>query len=128
MKRKLIEKLISVEKEIVGEKGSFVLFGLFEREDSPNMWDIVVSSPWIDKNRKKTSAYIIDKIASKLTPEERLALSAVVVLYPTNEFVRDVTEEVDGVEHRHKRLANCVFNGIPMKNAHIITSKNMGMQ
>ncbi len=64
MKKKLIEKLISIENEIAGEKGPFLLFGLFEREDSPNMWDIVVSSPWIDKNRRKTSEYIIDKINS----------------------------------------------------------------
>ncbi|HHC24317.1 MAG TPA: hypothetical protein ENK58_02715 [Desulfobacterales bacterium] len=124
MKKKLIEKLISIENEIAGEKGPFLLFGLFEREDSPNMWDIVVSSPWIDKNRRKTSEYIIDKINSELTPEEMITLSAVVVLYPTNDFVRDVTGEVDEVEHRSERLTNCVFNGITMKNAHIITSKN----
>ena len=123
MKKKLIEKFISVEKEIAEDKGPFVLFGLFEPEDHPNMWDVVVSSDWIDEDRKKTLEYIIGEMNSKLTREELLTLSKVAVLYPTNEFVRDVTDETDEIEHGNERLVNCVFRGIPMENAHIITSK-----
>ncbi len=71
MKKKLVEKFISVEKEIADEKGTFVLFGVFNREDAPyDRWDVVISSPWIDKNRSKTLNYIIDKMSSKLSSDE----------------------------------------------------------
>jgi len=53
MKKKLVEKFVSVEKEIAEDRGPFVLFGLFEPEDHPNIWDVVVSSDWIGRDRKK---------------------------------------------------------------------------
>jgi len=53
-----------------------------------------------------------------------ITLSRIVLLDPAEEFVRDVITETDGVEHQNERLVNCVFRGIHMKNAHIITSKD----
>lgn len=36
----LIEKLATLEQEVSAEKGAFLLFALFLREDAPNVWDI----------------------------------------------------------------------------------------
>ena len=44
--KKFIEKIVSLEQTISTEKGDFVFFALFLREDAQDKWDLVVSAPW----------------------------------------------------------------------------------
>ena len=62
------------------------------------------------------------KIQEKLTTEELLILSRVVVLQPTEQFVQDVTDDIQ-VEHGKTELSYRDFNGVQMKHAYIVTSK-----
>lgn len=121
--KKIIEKFISIEKELADEKGSFVLFALFEREDALDKQDVVISAPWLGENKKETLRFIIDKINSKLTSEELIQLSRVVLLEPTNNLVKDVNSVIN-IERGNVELVDYVFNGIPIKHARIITSKH----
>ena len=47
------EKLVPVERQIAAEKGAFLLFALFLREDAPDVWDLVVAAPWIEANKSE---------------------------------------------------------------------------
>jgi hypothetical protein len=124
---KVIEELRSVEKELAEEKGTFVLFALFEREDVQDRWDLVVSAPWFGKNRKETLQFIVDKVNSRLTPVDIVMLSRVVLLAPTDAFVRNVNSVIR-VEHGTSEFRDCVFNGIPVKRAYIFTSMRIPEQ
>ncbi len=42
-------KFLSIEKSLSDAKGDFILFGLFEREESLNNFDVVISADWIKK-------------------------------------------------------------------------------
>ncbi|MCP4350166.1 MAG: hypothetical protein GY795_32215 [Desulfobacterales bacterium] len=119
--KNFIKKFLSIEKEIADEKGGFILFGLFQREESVNIWDVVASSNWIGNDTKEPLKYIADKIQSRLTSDEMLDLSRIVLLEPSNRFVVDVNNEFC-TEHRIITSVEDVFNGIPMKKAYIITS------
>ena len=55
-------KLAQVERDIAKEKGGFILFALFLREDSPDLWDILVSAPWVTKKKDDSIKYIAKKI------------------------------------------------------------------
>jgi len=124
----IIEKFISIEKELAEEKGSFVLFALFEREDALlDKQDVVISASWLGKNKKKPLRLIVDKINSKLTSEELINLSMVVLLEPTDNLVKDVNDFIH-IEHGKAELVDCTFNGISIKHACIITSKRPANQ
>ena len=125
--RKIIEKFIDLEKKLADEKGDFVLFALFQREESPHWLDVVISAPWIRKNKDKALMFMTEKIQSILTPEEMVKLSMVVILSPTEPFVREVTSDFQ-VEHGNVEFTYREFNGMLMKHAYIITSNQDAMK
>jgi hypothetical protein len=45
--KELVQKFIEIEHNISGKYGTFNLFALFLREDSPDKWDLVIASPWM---------------------------------------------------------------------------------
>ena len=120
--KKIIEKFISLEKEVADERGNFVLFGLFLREDAPNRWDVVISAPWLGENKKEPLNFIVRKVTSKIEPQELVMLSGIVLLEPSEDFVKSVNSDIR-VEHGNAEFVNYVFNGMAMKRAHIVTSK-----
>lgn len=78
--RAIAEKMITVEQELAREFGDFSLFALFLRENSPNLWDVIVSAPWIDKNKKEGMDKVVAKINAHLANEERLKLARIVIV------------------------------------------------
>lgn len=97
MSKPIIEraKMIAMLNEIIAEKGELNLFGLFLRREAPNVWDLFVASPWIEKNRSKAMRYLADKVKAHLTLEELLSLSRIVIL------------------ESHYPLLQAIFNAIP---------------
>ena len=122
MKRKMIEKLTDIEKKLADERGSFALFGVFLREGSPNRWEIVVSAPWLDEHSRESLEFIIKSIHPNFELQEWIMMATVILLDPSQEFVKEVNEEVN-VEHGNVRIMGYEFNGMEIKRAHIITSK-----
>ncbi len=118
---KVVEKLRQIELEISTTKGNFTLFALIEREDSLGKWDVVVSVQWVDATEKELINNIAFNIHSKLTKEEQLMLSRIVVLPSSDPLVQNLN--LIGVEHGSVKLSNNTFNGIVIKEAFLITSK-----
>lgn len=86
------EKLIAVLNEITAEKGEPNLFGLFLRREAPNVWDLFIASPWIERNRSKAMRYLADKVKAHLSSDELLSLSRIVILeshYPLLQAIYD---------------------------------------
>ena len=123
MKKKTIEKLTFIEKKLADEKGDFVLFGLFLREGSPNRWDVVVSAPWLDESRRDSLNFMIKKIQPNLELQEWLMVAMVLILDPSQEFVKEINDEVS-VEHGNVKITDYIFNGMGIERAYIITSKS----
>ena len=48
MKKQLVKKFVSLERDVSAEKGGFSLFGLFHREEASfDKWDLVIAAPWL---------------------------------------------------------------------------------
>jgi len=120
--KQIIEKLISLEREISSQRGALALFCVFEREESPSLWDLVIAAPWVHRDHRKALDYVVKKIKKHLTVDEILKISRVVLLKPSDAIVRTLNGAIQ-IEHGHTQLANCVFDGLHVKDAHIITSK-----
>ncbi len=118
----LAEKLISLERDISQEKGSFELFALFLREDSPNKWDLVVSAPWLEEGDKQALNHLIGRLKSHLEPQQLLALSRIVPIEKSNPALDAIHRSIK-VEHGNYEVKDSNFFGLQIKHAYIITSK-----
>ena len=114
-------KLAKLEQDIAKEKGKFILFGLFLREDSPDLWDILVSAPWITKNKDESIKYIAERINRVLEPEEVLKLSRIVIIEQDNAALSALQGAVH-VEHGLAEIKDSNFFGLQIKHAYLITS------
>jgi hypothetical protein len=121
----LAEKLVSIEREAALEKGPFFLFALFLRENAPDVWDLLVSAPWIEADKFAAFQYLSKKLNKNLTKKELLALSRIVAINQTDPALASINS-VMGVEHMCMEVENSNFFGLEIKHAYIITSRRPG--
>lgn len=120
--KEIAEKLTQVERDLAEEKGQFLLFALFLREDAPNLWDLIVSASWIIKNKKQSIKYIFDRIKQELKVEELLKLSRIVVIEKDN-LALEALQRNFHVEHGILEIQDSNFFGLQIKHGYIITSR-----
>ncbi|MEN6576526.1 MAG: hypothetical protein ABFD90_09300 [Phycisphaerales bacterium] len=120
--KEIVEKLVQAEKEMAAEKGAFLLFAVFLREDAPDVWDLVVASPWIDGDKSASLRYISGKISSVLNSKELVKLSRVVLIEPDSPALAAFQRTVH-VEHGTAEIKDSDFGGLRIKHAYLITSR-----
>jgi len=119
----LIDKFISIEKELSEEAGDFELFALFLREDSPNKWDLLVSANWIDQDKSHALKIVSNKVQEHLEKKELVNLSRIVVIKDDNPALEAFHQAVS-VEHGYTEIQNATFFGLEIKHAIVITSRS----
>ncbi|MDH4185301.1 MAG: hypothetical protein OEV92_13815 [Nitrospinota bacterium] len=120
----IINKLVDIEKYVSEEKGGFSLFALFLREDAPDVWDLLVSAPWIGKDRSSVLKYLTDVIHSRFAEKELLKLSRIVIIENDNPALQAIHRTVN-TEHKNTEIIDCNFFGLDIKHAYLITSKKL---
>jgi hypothetical protein len=76
----VVKKLAGVAKELKADGGPLDLFGLFLREDSPELWDVVVAAPWLKPDERSSFERVARRLREALTNDELAGLSRVVIL------------------------------------------------
>jgi hypothetical protein len=117
----LVDKLKALEGSVSAEKGPFLLFALFLREDAPDVWDLLVSAPWIEANKGAAFKYLATKLNQVATPEELTTLSRIVVIEKANPALAAIQSAMQ-IEHGSAEIQNSNFFGLHIKHAYIITS------
>jgi len=118
----LLEKLIDIERVMSSKKGDFSLFALFFREDAPDKWDLVVSAPWIESDKKRALDSIAKQLQSNLEPEELLSLSKIVLVDQDDPALRAIHNAVR-ILHGTVEVRDSRFFGLSIKHAYVITSQ-----
>jgi hypothetical protein len=121
----LIEKLVTLEREVSAEKSAFLLFALFLREDAPDVWDILVSAPWIEADKGAALKYLAGKLSKVASPEELTKISRIVVIEQSNPALGAMQSAIH-VEHGTAEIQNSNFFGLQIKHAYVITSQRPG--
>lgn len=124
--KELINKYRYLERLISREKGDFILFALFLREDAVDKWDLAVAAPWIDANRKDALSYIANQVQARFKPEELASLSRIVLINQTNPALRTINRTVT-IKHGTAEVQNPDFFGFQIKHAYIVTSQKPGV-
>ena len=122
MTKKLLQKFLALERDVVAEKGRFILFALFLREYGVGSWDFVVSAPWLKRDELASYRYFATHLQSRLEPEEMLMLARIVLIDKDNPGLEEVHDTVT-VEHGLVQIWNREFFGLQMERAYIITSR-----
>ncbi|MDL1971329.1 MAG: hypothetical protein LWW94_10295 [Candidatus Desulfofervidaceae bacterium] len=124
MMKELANKLLKIEQELAFQKGGFSLFALFLREDAEDNWDLLISAPWVTKNKTNTLKYLAKKLQESLTPQEIVKLSKIVIIEPDNPALEAIHKAIH-VEHGLVEVKDSIFFGLPIKHAFIITSQKL---
>src|SRR2546423_5692471 len=75
-----IEKFRRLMEDISAERGEFVFFGLFLREEAVDKWDLVISAPWIEADKLKALREFVEKATPIIGSQGLLTLSRIVTL------------------------------------------------
>jgi hypothetical protein len=116
------EKFRELESRVAADRGDFVLFALFIREDVPDRWDLLVSAPWIGDNKDEVVDYLALQIGSGIGSQALTEISRIVVIDPGDPAVEAFNRAIR-VEHGSVEVKDSNFFGLPVKHAYIITSR-----
>ena len=122
--RELVEKLRRMEKAISRRKGGVELFALFLREGSPRQWDLLVSAPWITRNKKDGLRYISNMVQQQLSSYELHQISRVAIIEDSEPALQAFQQAIKN-EHGVAELVNCSIFGLQVEHAYLITSQSL---
>ena len=119
----MAEKFRRLAVTVTAEKGEFALFGLFFREGAPNVWDLIVSAPWMDGNEWGGLRYFAKKLRYRLTSEELSSLSRIVVRETDDPGVCALRKALP-VRGQIEYLTNFRLFGRSFREAYIMVSQD----
>lgn len=122
--RELVEKLRRLEKAASRRKGKFELFALFLRVGSPRQWDILVSAPWITRNKKKALRYLSNLVQEYLDTSELHLISRIAIIEDTMPELQAFQGAIKN-EHGVAELVDCILFGLQVEHAYLITSQSL---
>jgi len=107
---------------LLREKGEVYLLALFERDDVPDRLDLAISSEWADSSRNAAVKLAVSHLGPLLSPEERLALSRVVVIPSSVPMVTLLAANFANTGSVAE-VVNCNFNGVQINHGWVFYSK-----
>jgi hypothetical protein len=118
--KELVEKLRKLETVASKQKGKFELFALFLRVDSPNQWDILVSAPWITRNKKEALQYLSKLVQKDLDTSELHQISRIVIIEDSMPVLQVFQQAIKN-EHGVTEFVNSNLFGMQVEHAYVIT-------
>jgi hypothetical protein len=117
-----LQQLRRVMNEIAKEKGEFVLFGLFLRDEAMDKWDLVISAPWLEEGKLKGLGEFVEKMATIVGEEQLLSFSRIVTLNHDEPSLKAILGEVQ-VENDFVEMKGNNLFGLPINHAYILQAK-----
>jgi len=119
----IAEKLRDLELRIAAERGTFSFFALFLREDSPDKWDLVASSAWLETNKEEGLSYLAKMLRTALAADELMTLSRIVTIDQNDPALQAIHKALK-TEHSVIEVKDVNFFGLQIKHAYVITSQH----
>ena len=119
---KVVDILEKIERKLSREYGAFTLFALFDRQDIPSRWDLVVAAPWVEQDNELAMKLLAQELKTHLPKNELERVSRIVLLDPRDDSVRALTAE-HAVEHGRVEIDEGSQYGLPAEHGFVITSR-----
>lgn len=117
-----IEKLQKLMKQVEARKGPFTLFGVFMREESPGLWDLVLSAPWLEAGRLKALGEFTEEMSKALGQDEVMSFSRIVTLNHDDPLLHEILNEVGSIKKPLEKQGHDLF-GLPVEHAVILRGR-----
>ena len=123
MNNNFIDSLVKVEEALSTKVGNFNLFGAFQTEGEGllDYWDIIVSFPATEEERKKKMAEIADYFQKNLELNYLITISRIQYLKPEENFIKVITDELK-LNHSKQEIINDSLKRLGIKHAYVISS------
>jgi hypothetical protein len=108
--------------DIAAKKGEFTLFALFRRADAPGTWDLVVSAPWIESGKLKTTSEFVKLLADSIGTESLNQFARVQTVSEESPAVKFLLANCP-VDDREIRLQSTDLFGLDIEEAIIFRAK-----
>ena len=118
--KQLLERLRKVMNEVSAEKGEFILFGYFLREEAIK-WDLVLSAYWLEEGLLKGLNEFVAKLTSIVGKEALLAFR-IITVDPDDPRLHTLLKEVQ-VENGLLELRDATLFDMEMERAYILQAK-----
>ena len=120
---KLIDKMKEVEQFLASKNGEFALFALLEREDTPGLWDVVVSASWLGTTREDILT-IAQQVTLTLRPQDMTQIARIVPVLPDSEFVLFLQDNYELLNKTGPvvRLGTAILSGIELRSGYILAA------
>lgn len=119
--KEFLQKLRRIADDVANERGRFTLCGLFQQDEPADRWDFVMAAAWVKDDYVPALRAIVETIQSRLRVEEMRSLTSLVLLQPSEPFVRAVTEDFS-VKGEPLPLRDVTFNGMDFPRVYLLTS------
>lgn len=119
----VVAALEEIERELSRQKGAFTLFAVFERQDIPSRWDLVVAAPWVGEDNEKAMRLLAAEMKKRLPASDVGRVSRIVLLDPNDSSVRAITS-VHSVEHGRVQIDEASSYGLPTDRGYLITARS----
>lgn len=119
-----IEKLRRAMREIAAKKGDFTLFALFRREDAPDGWDLVVSSPWLEEGKLKHFAEFADALKGIIGEKQLRELSRIVTIKQDDRALKAILSAIQ-VDDGVVEVRESVFFDLRIEQAIFLRAKRV---
>ncbi|SRR6266498_118653 len=113
------EKLQRFMKQMEARRGRFTLFGLFMREDSPGLWDLVLAAPWLENGKLKALGEFVQQMSKTLGQEEVMSFSRIVTLNREDPALRAILSASASLKKPLEKQGHDLF-GLPIEHAVIL--------
>ncbi|HBL27339.1 MAG TPA: hypothetical protein DD490_10945 [Acidobacteria bacterium] len=118
----MVDALEKVERTLSRERGEFTLFALFERQDIPMRWDLVVAAPWIEQDNEQAMHILAAEVKKNLPGNQIQRISRIILLDSGDASVRAIISE-HSVEHGRIEIEEVSHYGLPADRGYLITSR-----
>jgi hypothetical protein len=90
------KKLAVLSNSIKAADGPLEFLGLLLRDDSPDLWDVVIAAPWLKADERESFEYVANKLRQALTGEELSSISRIVILDHDGVVLRSFVDSFKG--------------------------------
>ena len=103
------------------KNGPVYLYALFERDDAPNKWDLLIASSWSDKNSPEVIRALSAQIVPKLSQEDKMELSRIVTV-PSTAPVVSLMNRFARIENGRVEMSDVGLGAFSIKHAIVFRS------